>query len=205
MNDDNWELINGPAAHYIEQLNATNTINAIEALVVLLTTHAWVPTELALCELHRTGTFCLLHLPGHFRAVYVDLRKPDGTIAYVPPDHTAVPGLITEFIKELQAVWATGDALDVAAFALWRVNWIHPFKNGNGRTARAFAYTCLCAKLGVILPGQTTIVDQIMLARDRYEQGLREADAAAARGERDLTALRSYLDDLLQIQIASVP
>ena len=111
-----------------------------------------------------------------------------------------------EFFEELQTTWISGDALDVAAFALWRINWIHPFKNGNGRTARSFSYTCLCAKLGVMLPGTTTIIDQIMTTRRACEAALRVADAAAAANPlaRDLTAMRVYLDGLLQIQINSV-
>ena len=35
MNDDNWELVNGPHAHHIEQLNAVNVINVIEAMITL--------------------------------------------------------------------------------------------------------------------------------------------------------------------------
>ncbi|MFX9016038.1 Fic family protein, partial [Acinetobacter baumannii] len=49
-----------------------------------------------------------------------------------------MPRLVQEFFEELINIWRTGDALDATAFALWRINWIHPFKNGNGRTARAF-------------------------------------------------------------------
>jgi Fic family protein len=90
--------------------------------------------------------------------------------------------------------------------ALWRVNWIHPFKNGNGRTARSFSYACLCARLGVILPGTATVIDQIMTTRAEYEAALRVADAAASKDPmaRDLAAMRGYLYGLLQIQISSV-
>ena len=45
---------------------------------------------------------------------------------------------MAEFFKEMEQLWKTGDALDTASFALWRINWVHPFKNGNGRTARGF-------------------------------------------------------------------
>jgi Fic family protein len=95
--------------------------------------------------------------------------------------------------------------LDAAAFALRRINWIHPFKNGNGRTARSFSYCCLCARLGVVLPGAPTVIDQIMTTRPEYEAAIRVGDKAAASGGRDLSAMRAYLDKLLQIQIASVP
>jgi hypothetical protein len=32
--------------------------------------------------------------------------------------------------------WSTKSALHLAAYVLWRLNWIHPFADGNGRTAR---------------------------------------------------------------------
>ncbi|MEQ1717137.1 MAG: Fic family protein, partial [Hyphomicrobium sp.] len=153
----------------------------------------------------RGATIFLLNSPGEFRKEYVDLRAPNGTVVYVPPDWVEVEKCVDEFFVELKDIWVNGDALDVAAFALWRLNWIHPFKNGNGRTARSFAYACLCARLGVILPGTTTIIDQIMMTRDVYEACLRDADAAAERaGGRNLKPMRTYLDNLLQIQIASI-
>jgi hypothetical protein len=32
--------------------------------------------------------------------------------------------------------WVTKDPLHLSAYVLWRINWIHPFADGNGRTAR---------------------------------------------------------------------
>ena len=203
MNDDNWELINGPPAHHIEGLNAINTVNVIEALITLfIGTKApgvaipLMPNERALKELHRTGTIFLLVQPGEYRDC--------GAVVYQPPPHTEVVRLMNEMFVELQTIWNAGDALDAAAFALWRINWIHPFKNGNGRTARSFAYCCLCARLGVVLPGAPTITDQIMTTRQDYEAAIRVGDAAEVNGGRDLSAMRAYLDRLLQVQMASV-
>jgi hypothetical protein len=51
--------------------------------------------------------------------------------------------------------------------------------------SRAFAYCCLCARLGVILPGTPTIIDQIMMTRQEYEAAIRVGDDAAANGSRD--------------------
>lgn len=211
MNDGNWELINGPAAHHIEQLNAANTINVIEALVTLLLasqpSNSQAPMMLtveALKELHRSSTIFLLKRPGEFRDVPVDLRDADGNVVYIPPSWQDVPRHVAEFFGELADIWRTGDALDVAAFALWRLNWIHPFKNGNGRTARAFSYACLNARLGVVIPGAPTIIDQIMMSRTVYEACLRDADKAAENNGRNLKPMRAYLDSLLQVQIASI-
>ena len=213
MNDDNWEYINGPLAHHIEQLDGINTVNVIEALITLFigtkapgATIPPMPNELALKELHRTGTIFLLIKPGEYRDCPVHVRDTTGAVVYQPPPHTDVENLMKEFFTELTTIWTGGDALDAAAFALWRINWIYPFKNGNGRTARSFAYCCLCARLGVILPGSPTVIDQIATTRTEYEAAIQVGDAAAAKGNgRDLSAMRVYLDRLLQIQIASVP
>lgn len=213
MNDDNWELINGPPAHHIEWLNAVNTINVIEALITLFigtkvpgAPSPAMPNELALKELHRTGTIFLLFKPGEYRDCPVSVRDGSGAIVYQPPPHTDVETLMAGFFAELTTIWKEGDALDAAAFALWRINWIHPFKNGNGRTARSFAYCCLCARLGVVLPGAPTVIDQIMTTRADYEAAIRVGDTAAVNNDgRDLSAMRAYLDRLLQIQIASIP
>jgi Fic family protein len=216
MLDSNWELINGADAHHIETLNASNVINVLEALVTLLNSNSvalqrtipLMPNERALRELHRCATLFLLADPGAYRdgAVHVQNTLTKEVIYQAPPP-TDVPRLVEEFIEELKRIWDTGDALDAAAFALWRINWIHPFKNGNGRTARAFSYACLNARLGVILPGTTTVIDQIMMTRNDYEAAIRAADkAAAAQADaRDLTQMKGYLDRLLQAQIASIP
>jgi Fic family protein len=216
MLDPNWELINGADAHHIEQLNATNVINVLEALVTLLNNNSvamnrtipLMPNERALCELHRCATLFLLADPGAYREVPVVVKNiVTDEILYQAPPSEEVRRLVEEFIDELKSVWDNGDALDTAAFALWRVNWIHPFKNGNGRTARAFCYACLNARLGVILPGAPTVIDQIMMTRPEYEAALRVADKAAAADPkaRDLGQMREYLNRLLQVQMNSIP
>jgi Fic family protein len=64
---------------------------------------------------------------------------------------------MTAFFAELRGIWTNGDALDAAAFALWRLNWVHSFKNGNGRTARAFAYWCLLRSTRRCFAGVPTV------------------------------------------------
>lgn len=207
MLDSNWELINGPDAHHIETLNSANTINVIEALITFIIHHQerGCPTKRDLCELHRTGTLFLLSAPGQFREKEVQIEAEGGVIVHKPPPQASVDAHIEQFFNTLSEMWHSSDALDVAAYALWRINWIHPFINGNGRTARAYAYACLCGHLGVILPGKTTIIDQIMETRLHYQYALRIADQCVRNGnEPDLSEMKRYLNHLLQIQISSV-
>ncbi len=219
LSDDNWETINGDQAHYIEVLNATNQINLIDAIVIFLLAHRRVrgkwhppmperwhppmPDEVVLRELHRTGTILLLDRPGTYRNVEVVISDAHGAVVYAPPLWQSVGACMSRFFRDLSSVWTSGDALDVAAFALWKINWIHPFRNGNGRTARAFAYACLCLKMGTALPGTMTVIDQIMADRPRYQAALRAADEAYATDHVDISELKALLHEFLERQIDS--
>jgi Fic family protein len=96
--------------------------------------------------------------------------------------------------------------IDVAAFCLWRLNWIHPFKNGNGRCAPAFTYACLCLKFGFMLPGAPTVIELIMNDRDPYEAALRDADQKlVANKVVDTSQMEAVLEGLLMKQLGSIP
>ena len=80
----------------------------------------------------------------------------------------------------------------MAAYCLWRLNYIHPFVNGNGRTARALCYYVICIKSGGLLTG-SPILPRLMYAhRERYAKLLREADGKFHGGD------SNYLKDLGQ-------
>lgn len=214
MYDENWDLINGDAAHAIEVLNQANQVNVIEALFQFLVHHAGVdpvlgckqlPNERAICELHRTGTLFLLDKPGEYRDGQVNVCK-DGVVIYTPPAADDVGTHMAEFVATLAQKWLTEDAVNIAAFCLWRLNWVHPFKNGNGRTARGFAYACLCLKLGFIPGGSPTILDLIMQNKPEFEAALAHADTTyATNGEGDLGLLSAFVTRLLIEQLSTIP
>jgi Fic family protein len=213
MFDTNWEMISGSDAREIEVLNATNQLNVLDGLLTLLLAHrgpfgtgnAPMPDDAAFCELHRAGTLFLLAEPGCYRNLEVEVKDANGIVTFKPIRWQFVSAFMQHFYRELSSVWTSGDALDVAAYALWRINWIHPFRNGNGRTARAFSYACLCLKLGVKLPGQPTVIDQLMANRPEYEAALQAADQTFALGKiPDLAPMKNLLNNFLQIQIAAI-
>lgn len=213
MIDDNWELISGPAANQIEVINAANQINLLDAFMMFMLAHRGpsgqgmppMPDEAAMREMHHAGTVFLLAQSGSYRNIEVTVNDAAGNVIHAPPPWQLVPGLIQHFFRDLSSVWTSGDALDAAAYALWRINWIHPFRNGNGRTARAFSYACICLKIGAVLPGRITIIDQIMSNRTEYQRVLKIADDTfAATRVPDLAPTKDFLNDLLQRQIASI-
>ncbi|MBU1061754.1 MAG: Fic family protein [Candidatus Omnitrophica bacterium] len=84
---------------------------------------------------------------GAFRKqqVYVGRRIFDGTtfreiVEYMPPPTEAVPRLVEEFIEwlNLDKTWEINPVV-LAAIVHYEIARIHPFIDGNGRTARLFA------------------------------------------------------------------
>lgn len=136
-----------------------------------------------------------------------DLRdgpvRIDGS-KHQPPDHHLVPGFVDEMCTYVNSSWDMATAIHLAAYVMWRINWIHPFFGGNGRTARALSYLVLCAKLGFRLPGNKTIPDLIVESREPYYIALRKGDAAWSNGTLDLAEMESLMESLLADQLLDV-
>ena len=53
-----------------------------------------------------------------------------------PPHFEKVPNAIDQMLSVIHENWTVVDhPTAIAAYALWRLNWLHPFVEGNGRTA----------------------------------------------------------------------
>jgi Fic family protein len=85
-----------------------------------------------------------------------------------PPEHYRVPALMDDFVNVVNRNWEQTDAVALATLVLWRLNNIHPFINGNGRTARASCYYVLCVKAGNLLPGTTILPELIRQNHQEY-------------------------------------
>jgi len=55
---------------------------------------------------------------------------------YIPPKAEDVPVAVKEFVKVLNSKWESAHPIELAAFAHRKLVDIHPFVDGNGRTAR---------------------------------------------------------------------
>ncbi|MEA1618798.1 Fic family protein [Erythrobacter sp. T5W1-R] len=212
MIDDNWDLITGEPAHAIEVLNYSNQVNVIEALVHLMMFHkrgadnscSEAPPVWTLREFHRTATLFLLLKPGEIREEAVLVVK-GGVVVHQPPRHDDVHEHLEVFNNHLKTHWASASVFELAAYSLWMINWIHPFKNGNGRTARAFAYAVISLKLGFILPGQKTLIDLIMDDPTDYYTALGIGDKSLKDGGApNLKPMIEMVDRLLAQQLSSI-
>ena len=98
--------------------------------------------------------------------------------------------------------WENSTPIHLAAYVMWRLNWIHPFADGNGRTSRIVSYVVLSTRAGSILPGTPTIPDQIVDNRKPYFDALDAADLAFRGGNVDVSKMEELLGSLLANQLA---
>jgi Fic family protein len=114
-----------------------------------------------------------------------------------------VPNQMDRFFSVVHENWVILDHPTVLpAYALWRLNWIHPFVEGNGRTARAACYYLICLKQGRLLPGKKIVPERIRENRQPYYSALQAADRAWDQGHFDVSMLADYLARLLKAQLA---
>ncbi|MGA8548678.1 MAG: Fic family protein [Stellaceae bacterium] len=150
--------------------------------------------------LHRDALLGVHALAGNFRPSTVEIKGS----RHIPPDAWQVPLLVEELCDYVNDNWDISTPLHLAAYVMWRLNWIHPFADGNGRTARAVSYLVLCMKMGGRIPGTRTIPDLIAENKKPYYDALEAADERwASRQEIDLTQLEEALGNLLAEQLVS--
>lgn len=140
---------------------------------------------------------CLHISAGEYRPCRVTVGN------YEPPPDFQVPGLMDDFVNHVNRYWAEEDPVLLASYVLWRLNHIHPFINGNGRTARAACLYVLCVKLGGWLPGNPILPELIRQKRDEYIGIMREIDVSAKQGKVNLSNLHNFLSTLLEQQLKS--
>ena len=148
--------------------------------------------ELAITQIYRCA--------GFFRDG--EVRLGNGT-SHQPPPHTEVPALVTSLCEYLDKNW-NALPIHLASYVMWRMNWIHPFFGGNGRTARALSYLVLSAKLGFVLPGTKTIPELIVDNREPYYRALRKADEEWAKGTLDTSDMEDLMASLLAKQLVAI-
>ena len=159
----------------------------------------WMSSAI-LYALNYHAIACLHSYAGQYRPCQVTVGP------HIPPEHYRVPALMEDFINEVNHFWNKADAVALAAFVLWRLNYIHPFVNGNGRTARAACYFVLCVQLGGWLKGDRILPEALRHEHHgEYIAAIRAADESLKAGPVDLSALHNLLTRLLAEQLGVDP
>lgn len=180
----------------LEARNALEQFDAVISLVEQFTEPEHPPFRLrssTILQLQRIALKSLSAYAGVFRPAGVDI----GGSKHKPVEAYLVPSRVEEMCDYVTDNWSK-PPIHLTAYILWRLNWVHPFTDGNGRTARAVAYLVLCVRLGYRLPGTRTIPELIAADKSPYYSALEAADAG------DLTVLEKLLAALLAKQLYDI-
>jgi Fic family protein len=151
-------------------------------------------------DLQREAVVGIETSAGQLRATPVGISKSEHT----PPGPHLVATYLAEFCDHINDNWHERTAFYLSAYAMWRLNWIHPFTDGNGRTSRALSYALLSIKLGYLLPGAPTILQQIEEDSSHYIKALELSDKAALEEKEDVDEMKKMIRAMLARQLLSV-
>ena len=147
-------------------------------------------------QLHKAALEGLHPLAGTYRNTPVKI----GGSGHAPPEAAFVSEEVEHLCQYVNENWARS-AIHLSSYILWRLNWIHPFSDGNGRTARVVSYVVLSVKLDSLLPGAPTIPEQIAADKGPYYDALENADKAFAQGAINVAALEKLMEGMLAAQL----
>jgi Fic family protein len=191
---------NDPLYQALEIANGNRQYDFLKSMVyVAVQANRRLISHTLIKALNFHAIVCLHSSAGGYRPCAVTVGN------HQPPEHYRVQALMDDFVDNVNRNWESFDPVVLASFVLWRLNYIHPFINGNGRTARAACYFVLCAKLGGWLPGQPILPELIRHNHAAYVAALQQTDASFAGGVLDLRPLHALISRLLIQQLASLP
>jgi Fic family protein len=196
------ELITDPQAK--AEAEARNGLRqydyAVQAIQEAIDRGAFKLRISLILSLHRQALQGISGYAGNFRPGDVQIKGS----RHEPVGAHMVPELVEEMCDYINDHSEDKSALHLAAYAMWRLNWIHPFADGNGRTSRMLSFVVLSVRLGTVLPGTPTLPDLIVDHRPLYEDALDAADDAWKDGRVDVSRMEELLESLLAKQLARV-
>ena len=154
----------------------------------------------AIMQLNRVALEGLTRYAGIYRPAAIAI----GGSKHTPPGAHLVPELVEDLCEYVNANWDR-TPIHLASYVMWRLNWIHPFVDGNGRTTRTVSFVVLCIRLGYRIPGSPTIPEQIARDKKPYYSALEVADTVfKTEAKIDVSAMETLLEKLLANQLAAV-
>jgi len=159
-------------------------------------------TEALLREIHKRlvrGVRGNSALPGEYRKIqnYI-VNSRSGERIYTPPPPFEVPQMMAEFIVWLQRESQINSVL-LAGIAQFQLVHIHPFIDGNGRTARLLSTLCLY-RTGYDFKRLFTISEYYDRDRAAYYKALQTVREHAM----DMTGWLEYFTEGLSAQMREV-
>lgn len=171
-------LLAGEGSTKVSEKEAREIIGTRDALTLAdeLAGRRVALDEAVIRELHRRVLWnqSPLLTPGEYRRGENRVEDAAGNPIFRPPPSGEVPELMREFAAWLVSATKKHAPPAVAALAHLEFVAIHPFNDGNGRTARAIARLIL-ARHGYALGGLVSLDAQLDLDRSAYFAAIREA------------------------------
>lgn len=198
------EIITDPDE--LSRREALNGLRQFDAVVEIVEYHLHPERSFRLrpshlLKLHRVALDGISAYAGGWRPSDIEIRGS----RHQPAGAHRVPELIEELCDYVNDHWTESTPIHLASYVMWKLNWIHPFTDGNGRTSRAASYLVLCLRAGYLLPGRLTIPDQIAEDKSPYYLALEAADTAWTEKKAiDLAAMEKLLAELLARQLVDV-
>jgi Fic family protein len=150
--------------------------------------------------LHREALQGISSYAGNFRPGDVEIEGS----RHEPVGAHQVPELVEDLCDYINEHWEDRPPIHLAAYAMWRLNWIHPFADGNGRTSRVLSFVVLSMALRFVLPGTPTMPELVVEHRPIYEDALDAADDAWKEDRVDVSKMEDLIGSLLAKQLARV-
>jgi prophage maintenance system killer protein len=197
-----FELLRGenhPVYRALEVENGNRQYDFMRSLieVAIATSRAFLSQHIIkMFNFHAIA--CLHTNAGEYRPCQVTVG------AHTPPNYWQVAALMEDFTNEVNKHWDTTDLVYLAAFVYWKINYIHPFINGNGRTARVTAFYVLCLKLGGLMQGDPALPALLKRDKDECCAALQAAHVSFNSGALDISHLHTIFTRLISEQVASV-
>src|ERR1700694_1583693 len=162
-------------------------------------------TPSIIAELNGIAVQDIRRSAGKFRTIPIGISN---TI-HEPPPHKDVEKHLRDMCAYVNEHWRVNnddlrDGIHLASYVMWGLNWLHPFRDGNGRTSRAVSYLVLTVRLGQLLPGEPTIADQIVENQIPYYDALDDADAAWREQRLSLSTMERLIERLLEKQLSDL-
>ncbi len=192
---------NHPEYVDLENTNLVSQLFFLESLVKAAVRHNREFLSQTIIKALNFHAIACLHInSGEYRPCDVSVGD------YLPPRNYRVSASMDDFVNVVNRNWQSANMWTLSAYVLWRINHIHPFINGNGRTARACSCYGICVKSGGLLRGRTTLPQLLMENRSRYVDLLQQADemSAAQRSTEEILApLAGLIQELLNQQLSN--
>lgn len=143
---------------------------------------------------------------GVFRKTQVVIKNEEtGEVILRPPSFIEVPYLVEDFVEWLnQPETKEVHPILLAGITHYILVAIHPFVEGNGRTARAFA-TLILMKEGYDIKKFFALEEHFDADPASYYQAFADVDKQSPKiVERDLTSWLEYFTEVVAIELAAI-